>query len=300
VVTPTQPAGAPKSGAAVAGEQDLTELAAAILTGRHRRELSRSQRTMLTAVRNTHSQHRIALGGPAPTSRPTTSSPSAAPSPAPAPPVGLAGLTLTQSLRLLARQEQRQAARLRRRALQDVGYDALLWASMMVVADSFARVLVDQQGVPVDTDPGARPPMPAVSDVEALQIMVGQLHAVVYGYQLALGQLPASSSQGRRALSSLGARRSLRDELVQVLLSRSASVPAAAPAYVPSVDPRTAGRSARLIRRMETDLQPFCGLWLASSSRLSDRRLALGALADTVSNAQRWGAAISVWPGWQR
>lgn len=287
------PPGAPKSGAAVAGEQALTELAAGILVGRHRGALSAAQRTMVTAVRDTHSQHSAALRSATPTSRPTAPLP-----PASATSSELAALTLKQSLSLLARGEARQATRLRRAALGDVGYSALLWGSMMVVADAFADT-VSTSPAPVDAAPGARRPMPAVSDVEALQSMLRQLHAVIYGYQLALGRLQASSREGRRAMAALKAHRTLRDELTQVLLSRSATVPAAEPAYVPTVEPTTAERSGRLIRGMETALEPFCGLWLASAGRPADRSLALDTLAATAARGRSWGAPVTVWPGWQ-
>ena len=141
--------------------------------------------------------------------------------------------------------------------------------------------------------------MAALSDVEALQAVVRQLHALVFGYQLALGRLPASTSDGRRALASLEDHRRLRNRLEQELIRRSANVPAAAPAYVPPVRPTTAARSAALIQRMETALRPFCGLWLASATKPGDRRRALDTLAETDATARSWGAALTAWPGWQ-
>ena len=46
--------------------------------------------------------------------------------------------------------------------------------------------------------PRVRAPMPVLSDVRAEQQLVAQLHAVVYGYQLALGRLDRLPSRHRR------------------------------------------------------------------------------------------------------
>lgn len=271
---------------AVADEQALADLAGAILAGPHRAELTAVQRRTLAAVRDGHRQHAAALRSP--------TAPSAPPR---GPAAGFAKMSLLTSLQLLAGRERQQARRLRRSTLAAEGATALLHGSMMVAATGYAGALRGQRGV---AKVGSRPPnaAAAVSDVAALQSVVRQLHALVYGYQLALGQLSGSSPAGRRALAALAARRRLRDRLAQILLSRSAAVPAAAGAYVPLLQPTTAQRSAVLIRRMETAFQPFCGRWLASAARPEDRRLALDALAGTTSVAQAWGAALRPWPGW--
>jgi hypothetical protein len=200
---------------------------------------------------------------------------------------------------LLARNERTQASRTENAALDARGFDALLWGSLSVAATSFAAALTAKGQPRAVVTRQEHRPMAALSDVEALQAMVRQLHALVFGYQLALGRLPASTSNGRRALASLEDHRRLRNRLEQELIRRSANVPAAAPAYVPSVKPTTASRAATLIQRMESALRPFCGLWLASATRPSDRRLALETLAQTDATARSWGAALTVWPGWQ-
>ena len=43
-----------------------------------------------------------------------------------------------------------------------------------------------------------------LSDVEAVQELVAQLHAIVYGYQLAIGQLPVVSSGTPARFASCG------------------------------------------------------------------------------------------------
>ncbi len=104
-----------------------------------------------------------------------------------------------------------------------------------------------------------------LSDVEAVQGMVRQSHALVYGYQLAIGRLPVVSRQHARAVRELRAQRVLRDRLTDWLRRRSAEVPVASPAYVGSTVPRDASSSALLLRQMQTAFQPFCGLWLAAA-----------------------------------
>ncbi len=278
-------------------ERDLAALAAAILSGPHGRALDRAQRPLLTALGAAHRQHALALASPEPTTRPTT--PSATTSPTGATPTGFGKLSLAQSIAVLSAMESAQAAALRRAALRARGFEALLAGSMGTAATMYAAAIVSDTDVAVDMIPRPHAPMTGVSDVEAIQSMLRQLHAIVYGYQLALGRLRASSASGRRALASLRQHRELRDRLSAMLVARSAAVPAAAAAYVPSTDPTTAGRAATLIRQMETALQPFCGLWLASAIQPRDRVLPLDTLVRTTATARRWNAPLTVWPGWQ-
>ena len=109
----------------------------------------------------------------------------------------------------------------------------------------------------------------------AVQEMVRQLHAMVYGYQLAIGKLKVLSKTRPRAERELLSTRVFRDRLIAWLRKRSAEVPAAEPAYVPSVVPRNAATAGKLIMRMHTALQPFCGLWLAAAESHADRTQAL-------------------------
>ena len=69
-----------------------------------------------------------------------------------------------------------------------------------------------------------------------------------------------------RAFGRLREHRILLDWLTTALVARSAQVPAAEPAYVPSVNPRSDATAARLIVSMEIALAPFCGLWLAAAN----------------------------------
>jgi hypothetical protein len=124
------------------------------------------------------------------------------------------------------------------------------------------------------------------------------LHAIVYGYQLAIGKLKVLSKQRPKAERELLAQRVFRDGLIVWLGKHSAEVPVAEPAYVPSVVPRDPATAGRLITRMQTALQPFCGLWLAASTTQPDRQRALSALTTAVQTARSWGAPLAAWPGW--
>ena len=122
--------------------------------------------------------------------------------------------------------------------------------------------------------------MPQLSDVEAMQLLVRQLHAIIYGYQLAIGQL---ADGGRRdsAFGRLREHRILLDWLTTALVARSAQVPVAEPAYVPSVNPRSDatrgavdrvhGDRARTVlralarRREQPGTQPRCSTLSAPS-----------------------------------
>lgn len=301
---PTSSPSAARPTDAADGELALAAWADAVRTGAHRAGLTAVQRPVLQRLAATHREHAAALR---PTGTPSTGGPTAGgsatpttrPTPARAPlPAGFARLSLAQSLDRLRRDEQTQAARLRASALVGTGADALLLGSASVSDAALAAALTAPGPVPPTPPNGTPAPVAAVSDVAAVQAMVRQLHAVVYGYQLALGHLAESSAAGRRALASLHQHRALRDRLEAELVERSAGVPVAYAAYVPSVQPSTAARSARLIRTMETALQPFCGQWLASATQAADRAAALAALGGAVATSRAWGSAPPVWPGW--
>jgi hypothetical protein len=277
--SPTAAESHPSAGAAP--EQALAALAAAILGGPRREQLSKDRRTLLTFVRNAHTAHARAIANPLPSQAP----------------VKLGGRSVGSSLALLARRESAAAGRYRGVAVKSTGQDALLWGSLSVASGSFAATLT------LANPPGIRPvaapkPVEMLSEVAAVQEMVRQLHAMVYGYQLAIGKLKLLSKTRPRAERELLSTRVFRDRLIAWLRKRSAEVPAAEPAYVPSVVPRNAATAGKLIMRMHTALQPFCGLWLAGAESHADRTQALSALGSEVKIARSWGAPLGAWPGW--
>lgn len=269
------------STAVAAPEQALAALAAAILVGPHRKQLSKDRRQLVTFLRNAHTAHAHAIANPLPSQAP----------------VKISGQSLNSSLALLARRETAAAGRYRHTALQTEGSDALLLGSLSIAAGTFAAAL--GSGNPPATRPVAdRKPVEILSEVAAVQELVRQLHAIVYGYQLAIGKMKVLSKLRPRAEHELLNERIFRDRLIAWLRKRSAEVPAAEPAYVPSVTPRNQATAGNLIMRMQTALQPFCGLWLAASASSADRQQALTALGTAVQTARSWGAPLSAWPGW--
>jgi hypothetical protein len=281
--TPTTPtAAAPNpSAAAAAAEQVLAALAAAILAGPHRKQLSKDRRQLLTFLRNAHTAHAQAITDPLPTVAP----------------VRIGGMSLNSSLALLSRREGSAAGRYRSAALKAKGSEALLCGSLSVAAGSFAAAI--GSGSPPRTSPvGNREPVEVLSEIAAVQELVRQLHAIVYGYQLAIGKFKVLSKQHSKAERELLAQRIFRERLIASLRKHSADVPAAAPAYVPSVVPRNPATAGKLIMGMQTALEPFCGLWLAAAASQPDRQQALTALTNAMKTARSWGAPLAAWPGY--
>jgi hypothetical protein len=205
-------------------------------------------------------------------------------------------MSLNSSLALLSRRESSAAAHYRRAALKTKGSDAQLWGSLSAAAGSFAAAIGSAN--PRATRPVAnRAPVEVLPEVAAVQELVRQLHAMVYGYQLAIGKLKMLSRQRTKAERELLAERVFRDQLIAWLRKRSADVPAAAPAYQPSVVPRNPATAGKLIMRMQIALQPFCGLWLAAATTQPDRQQALTALTNAMKTARSWGAPLTAWPG---
>jgi hypothetical protein len=262
-------------------EQALAALSAAILVGPHSKQLSNGSRQLLTFLRNAHTAHAQAITSSLPTPAPIT----------------IGEMSLNGSLSLLSRREASAAQHYRSAALKTRGSEALLWGSLSVAAASFAPTIAS--GNPAATRPLANPqPVATLSEIDAVRELVRQLHAIVYGYQLAIGRFEVLSKQRRKAESELFEQRVFRDWLIAWLRKHSLDVPAAEPAYVPSVVPRNPATASRLIMRMQTALQPFCGLWLAASATQPDRQQALTALTTAEKTARSWGAPLTAWPGW--
>ena len=279
--TPSPTSAAPNPAAErAATEQALAALAAAILVGPHRKQLSKDRRQLLMFLRDAHTAHAQAITTPLPT----------------AAAVKIGRMSLNSSLALLSRRESSAAGHYRRAALKTKGSDAQLWGSLSAAAGSFAAAIGSAN--PPATRPVAnRAPVEVLPEVAAVQELVRQLHAIVYGYQLAIGKLKMLSRQRTKAERELLAERVFRDQLIAWLRKRSADVPAAAPAYQPSVVPRNPATAGKLIMRMQIALQPFCGLWLAAATTQPDRQQALTALTNAMKTARSWGAPLTAWPG---
>jgi hypothetical protein len=286
------PGPAPSVPAAATAELRLAAYAGAILAGPHRKDLSGAQRRLLTFLRAAHTDHGLVLASADPASRPTSGGRSLSES---AP--NLKGLSLGDALNRLAKQEASQAAAHRRTAASATGLAALLAGSLAVGADSYAAAL-GASDPPSVSARRARKPAALLTDVAATQQLVAQLHAVVFGYQLAIGKLKYSSSARRHAVSQLATTRALLDTEITFLLGRKADVPAAEPAYATASAVRSPGDAGRLVRGMEARLEPYVGLTLAAAHTSTARTQALTLLTSTSRTARSWGAPLQTWPGW--
>jgi hypothetical protein len=263
-------------------EQALADLAGAIDTGTQHAQLSKDQGRLLAAVRAGHLDHVDALQGAEATNRPTS-----APPPETVP--------VDQALSVLVPRESAAARSHAKAALASSGSAALLWASMSVAASSYAWALGREEAVPIASS--KRRQLPALSADQAVAELVAQLHALVYGYQLAIGKLPVLGKRHARAVAELLRVRILRERLITILTRRSITVPVPQSAYVPSLRVHDADSAEKLIARMHSALLPFCGLFVAAATG-SERQLAFDTLAATAKTARSWGASISAWPGW--
>ena len=297
----------PGSVEAAALEDSLATDAARVLAV-GKADLGQAGRRLVTAIRDQHLAHAAALRTTNPTD-PNTAGQSAgtpAPSASTSHSAKKPGFPLGQGdePRLVAAESEAAVAH-RASALTTKGLASLLWGSLAVSAVHLTATLKAADLAGDSPDPTvatvaavrARAPMPLVPVVEAEQEMVRQLHAVVYGYQLALGRL--TGARRDTAAVELRRHRILRDRLTARLLNRKAEVPVAHAAYVPSTNPRNATTAAKLIRQMETALVPFCGLWLAAATAPAERTEALNEVGRTLTVARRWGASLPAWPGWK-
>ncbi|MFT4164271.1 MAG: DUF4439 domain-containing protein [Microlunatus sp.] len=270
--------------------------AATVLAVGHKK-LGATGRKLITAVRDQQLAHVAALRAPDPTD-PNSTAPSPSASPAAEPP------SFAKAVAQLEKAAANAATMHRRNTVTADQLTALLWGSLATSAGATATILKAADLAGDDPDPGiaavgkvrSRSPMPVVPIVAAEQEVVRQLHALIYGYQLALGRLKGARRDA--AQTELRRHRVLRDRLATRLLNTKADVPVAKAAYVPSTNPRNATTAAKLIRQIETSFQPFCGLWLAAAATPAERTEALDQLGHTTTVARQWGAALSTWPGW--
>jgi Domain of unknown function (DUF4439) len=263
-------------------ELALADLAGAINTGKQQDQLSKDQRRLLAAVQAGHLDHANALQG----ADATNGSTSAA---------GPGTVPGDQALAVLIRRERAAARSHAKAALDSSGSAALLWASMSVAASRYAAALGNDGAVPIGSS--KRGQLPELSADRAVAELVAQLHALVYGYQLAIGKLPVLGKRHARAVAELLRVRILRERLISILTKRSITVPVPQPAYVPSLRVHDAASAEKLIARMQSALLPFCGLFVAAATG-KDRELAFHTLAATAKTARSWGSPLSAWPGW--
>lgn len=278
--SPTRPPVVAGAAAAATTELTLAGLAAAIVAGPRRRELSADQRALLGFVAEAHRTHAAALDRSVRSPRPAE----------------ISRLTLQQALTRLGRAETAAAGRHRAAALAVRGDDTLRFAAVAAAADLYAGVVTADRRVPARAGPRTPSTLARSTDIAAVSSLVAQLNALIYGYQLAVGRMPVAGDRHDQAVEELRQHRIRRDRLIGWLRRRDAEVPVAEPAYRPSVEVRDGPTGVRLVRTMLVALQPFNGIWLASADD-AERKWALTEFSTTVTLARGWGASLPVWPG---
>jgi hypothetical protein len=271
---------APGARAAATTELALAALAGAILAGPRRRELSADQRALLRFVSSAHEAHAAVLD----------------PSVRPGRPADVSRLSLRQALTRLARSETAAGSRHRAAALAVAGEDCLRFGSVAAAASVYAQVVTADRRVPTSAGPRTPTALARSTDTAAVQSLVAQLHAVVYGYQLAIGRMPVAGDRDDKAVAELLQHRVRRDRMIGWLRRREAEVPVPEPAYRPSVEVRDGATGARLVRTMLVALQPFAAIWLASAND-AEQEWALSFFLTTAELARGWNAPLPVWPG---
>lgn len=279
---------------AAESEQELALLASALAadTGG---DLDDGQRAALQQLATGHREHTTALLSPEPTTGPrSTASPSASPTSSSDP---LDGRSPQAAIKALLASEQDQSATYLEFAAKTSGYTSLFWASLAAAAVAYAEAL-STKITPADPEKADRSaaPLAPVTDVEAVQELLRQTFAIIYGYQLALAQLSGAARD--RAASRLTGLRQLRDDLTANLTDRQAAVPVAEPAYKTPSKINNEKSAIGLLRSMETKLFPFCGQVVSGSADTSTRSLGVTALMGGSTAAQGWGSSLPAWPGW--
>lgn len=286
----------PGSTAGAELEDELAHVAAAILKQGGDSKLDDQQRAVLTAAKQAHVEHAIALRATDPTTRPTNESnpPTATPQ--------LAEETKSstrKAIESMIKLEFAAAESHRKSALAATGFDSLLWGSLSASASQYADALQARRTLVKPPAAGTHHPLTEVSAVVAMQALVTQSHAIIYGYRLASAQFGLSSGARKRADARLRQHRVLKDQVSALLLKQKAEVPVAEAAYRPSTSPTDPASATALLRHMETAFLPFCGQWLAAVQQQTDRQVALAALTATTLAAAAWGGPLQSWPGWQ-
>ncbi|GAB3764146.1 ferritin-like domain-containing protein [Microlunatus parietis] len=292
--SPTQPPVFAGGAAAARLEEQLSLQARSLLTSGGD-DLGRPLTAILTAAAGGHQLHLAALAAPEPTGRPTSGG---SPRPTPKP----TKAALPADLKEFAAAEAAAAGAHAERAVTAESVTALFWASLAAAADGYGQAVRQQGGSTKGAGPAKAPkpgphrPVEPVEPEQARRAMVDQLHAVTYGYQMAIGHL--AEDRFERAATALREHRGLRDRLIADLVEASADVPPAAPAYDVPVRPTDPASATKLIMTMETALLPFCGQWVAAAESGEERELAVATLRATTVSAVGWGGPLLSWPGY--
>ena len=301
-------------------ENDLAARCEAILDTFSNR-LDRTEQALLTKITDAHRAHAavleltdpVQLPDPTPSPAPTSAAPSSeTPTPsgtasadpsasgsAAPPPIGdnprqaFDGLRemerrAARSYRDLAREPEGPQDQLRRLAQ--------LWGSLATAAASYREASRRRENSGSELLGIRRLEAQLPDETTAVQDVVAQAHAIIYGYQTAIAAL--SDRAEERARGQLTDARVLRDRLSAWLVEHDSDVPVAEPGYELPVKATGPGAASRLIGTMERRLLPYLGQWLATAEDEQDRKVAVATMINTARTDVIWSGRITVWPGW--
>ena len=276
-----------------------------------RYKLPGGQLRNLAVAADVHERHLVALSLPSPETRPGTTGPPTSGSPSPGAPSPSAPSTSVQPPALPeVRLPDTQAAAMKAlgsvlgkvraghldRSASADGSVALLWACLAAAAAQGSVLTRRSSAVAAPPDEPEHPPYRAMTPTAAAQALLAQLHAIVFGYQVALTPLSGDTAEPHRA--RLAELRQHRDVVATVLRDLDAEVPAAEPEYDTGGRITTDKAAVALVARMEHALLPHLGNWVAATEDGGHRRTAAGWLGSATADAVRAGATTSWWPGW--
>lgn len=295
---PTPAPASPGLRVSLAHEAELAALSDQLVRASGTLGLPAAQRAVAGWMAQAFEMHVVALLARRPELRPTvppTPEPGWAPEPRPTPTIALPAGNRDQALRTLLAQLADAGTDHRRNALSTTGSATLLWGSLAAYTDAAAAAMNANTARP---EPPTVPlhAMTPASDMEATQQTLRQVHALIYGYQVALPWFRGPEFQS--TYDTLVQRRDLRDRLTNTLREAAMIAPAAEAAYALPVIPRDRATAAELLWRMETAFAPFAGAWLAAATDGGTRERALQALTEATVLGVRWGGPLVVWPGW--
>ncbi|MGD7708243.1 DUF4439 domain-containing protein [Microlunatus sp. Y2014] len=271
---------------------EVTAAAMCHAVAERRYELPGAAIANLTTLATVHDRHVEVLSGPTPTRRPAPGS--ATPTTTPAPPTITLDPDQAKAVASVQASLRDATATHRAAAVMASGLDALLWGSLAAAASQDAVLVGRTTPIPAPVAEPAHEVPDIPPDTEGASILMRQLHAAVYGYQVAMEELRGEQSEPYA--QRLGRLRTQRDGLARLLRTRGIAPPAAEPGYdLAPVD--SAAAALALVSELERALLPHQGRWLAAAGPAGIGP-AVDGVIDGATMAVIAGGTPLIWPGW--
>lgn len=182
----------------------------------------------------------------------------------------------------------------RQRALATVGVPSLLWASLAASSAGLRPVIASGRFRPGDDEATTAPLLP---ERDWRATMIERCHEVVYGLELCLAATGIDKADRRGLRTELSSWSLVRDRLIDAHRGAGAVVPQVPPGYSLAV-PKGRASVMALAQRLDAEMLPQLGAWLAATSDPAERTLAAEQLIRTAQSSIRFGGAALRWPGW--